>query len=454
MTTTTQAKATDLEDFAEACGLDLEPFQRRILRAITSGVREAVILLPRGNGKTTLLGFLALHHLLTVEKADVIIAASSRAQAEHLFNAARDFARELGDPHVVERYLVLRWCPDPRKPKVHTRQLQVIASDAPKAHGLTPSLAIVDELQAHSRDDLYVSLASALHKRPGAQLITISTAGQGTDSPLGQLRARALALPNVKRRGAVTDARGPGLRFLEWSVDANADMSCAKVVKRANPASWITTEQLAHARDGLPDLAYRRFVANQWTSRAGHWLPPGAWQKCITSPEIEHGETVTVGVDVGGERSATAVAWATDDLRAGVWIGHGDEAVLDARDVIRELAERYVVREVAFDPWRAGQLAAELDREGLLCVAFPQSDSRMIPASARLHAAVVEGRLQLPDLEELHVHAANTIARHGRRGWRLDKPDGRTPNDAIIALCMAVESVENRPEPAKLIGWV
>ncbi len=122
--------------------------------------------------------------------------------------------------------------------------------------------------------------------------------------------------------------------------------------------------------------------------------------------------------------------------------------------MIRELAARLEVREVAFDPWRAGQLAAELEREGLLCVAFPQSDSRMIPASARLHAAVVERRLQLPDVAELHVHAANTIARHGRRGWRLDKPDDRTPNDTIIALCMAVESAENRPEPVKVLGFV
>jgi hypothetical protein len=78
----------------------------------------------------------------------------------------------------------------------------------------------------------------------------------------------------------------------------------------------------------------------------------------------------------------------------------------------------------------------------------------MIPASARLHAAVTERRLQLPDLDELHVHAANTIARHGRRGWRLDKPDDRTPNDAIIALAMAVDSVENQPEPVKLLGFV
>ena len=138
----------------------------------------------------------------------------------------------------------------------------------------------------------------------------------------------------------------------------------------------------------------------------------------------------------------------------GVWIGHGDGAVIDAGDVIRALAQRLVLREVAFDPWRAGQLAAELEREGVAVVAFPQSDSRMIPASARLHAAVVERRLQLPDVAELHQHAANTIARHGRRGWRLDKPDARTPNDAVVALAMAVDAVENQPEPTRVLGFV
>ena len=43
-------------------------------------------------------------------------------------------------------------------------------------------------------------------------------------------------------------------------------------------------------------------------------------------------------------------------------------------------------------------------------------------------------------------HMANTIARHNRRGWRLDKPSPREPNDSIIALYMALEVMENQPE--------
>ena len=100
------------------------------------------------------------------------------------------------------------------------------------------------------------------------------------------------------------------------------------------------------------------------------------------------------------------------------------------------------------------QAAQELEREGLLVVAFPQHDARMIPASARLHAAVVEQRLTLPDDHELARHASDAIAKHSRRGWRIEKPNPRTNIDAMIALCMALERAEHRPQPVELLGWL
>jgi hypothetical protein len=78
----------------------------------------------------------------------------------------------------------------------------------------------------------------------------------------------------------------------------------------------------------------------------------------------------------------------------------------------------------------------------------------MIPASARLHAAVVEQRITLPSDRELARHASDAIARHSRRGWRIDKPNPRTNVDAMIALAMAVERAEQKPEPVELLGWL
>ena len=46
---------------------------------------------------------------------------------------------------------------------------------------------------------------------------------------------------------------------------------------------------------------------------------------------------------------------------------------------------------------------------------------------------------------ELARHASEAIARHSRRGWRIDKPNARSNIDAVIALAMAVERAEERP---------
>jgi hypothetical protein len=73
--------------------------------------------------------------------------------------------------------------------------------------------------------------------------------------------------------------------MLEWSVPDESEITPA-VVKKANPASWITVDAIRSARDGLPELAYRRFVANQWVARMGSWLPAGAWQSCA-DPDLE-----------------------------------------------------------------------------------------------------------------------------------------------------------------------
>ena len=90
------------------------------------------MLLPRGQGKTTLLAALALHHLTQTEGAEVYVAASSRAQASILFEAAVKFVLRLDDVRIVIRHLELRWCDDPDEPKQFTRHLRVLAADAAK----------------------------------------------------------------------------------------------------------------------------------------------------------------------------------------------------------------------------------------------------------------------------------------------------------------------------------
>jgi len=121
---------------------------------------------------------------------------------------------------------------------------------------------------------------------------------------------------------------------------------------------------------------------------------------------------------------------------------------------VRELAEQYTIVEAAFDPWRAGQVGQELEQRGIRVSAFPQHDAPMIPASQRLYDAILEGRLVHPNDPRLKAHVAAAIARHSRRGWRIDRAVWSNKIDAPVALAMALDRIENQPEPATLIGWL
>lgn len=439
-----------LLSLAEAVGYPLEPFQRKVARAVLGPEREALILLPRGNAKTTLTALVALHHLLSTEDAKIYFVAASVPQARIAFEAAADFARRLDHPNVVFRHLELRWCEDPDEPTVFSRHMRVLGAEGPRLHGLSPSLMVLDELQAVTRTDIYPALASALHKSPQSKLIVISTAGSGVDSPLGALRQRALGLGSVHRRGALTDCQGPGLRALMWEVPPDGNVDRMAEVKRANPASWLPVAALREQRRRLADLDFRRYVANQWTSGITSWLPPGAWQQAAGETHFEDNERIWIGVDVGGTEADTAVCWVNANLNTGVTVFSGGEGVLHAKELIGGLAERYTIVECAFDPWRAKQLALELEQRRIRCVEFPQTAGRMHPASESLYRAVIEGRLTHPDDPKLNAHIAAAVAKSSPRGWQLAKAPGGGNIDAVIALAMAVERASEPPHEPTL----
>jgi phage terminase large subunit-like protein len=246
--------------------------------------------------------------------------------------------------------------------------------------------------------------------------------------------------------------------LLEWSCPDETKTTDRRRILAANPASWRTWEVLRRRRDAVPESSFRRYFMNQHAATGeSAWLPAGAWQRCRAEYEIEDGETVFAGLDVGGSRAATALVWITENLRVGVQTWDGEEAVLYAEAALRALAERYTIAEVAFDPWRFGAQALDLSKAGLRMVQFPQHDSRLVPASERLTAAIMEHRLKHPGnpVLDAHVHAA--IAKQTQRGARIAHAGGHHRShriDAVIALAMAVDRAENQPEPVRLIGWL
>src|SRR5689334_8660309 len=172
----------------------LDPWQERIVRAIygprhpdgSRVVNTVVILVPRGNRKTSLSAALALLHTLGPERVaggEVIFAASDRSQAGIAFKEARGIVQT--DPkHLVPVTKVYDAFNSAKKiayPREGT-ELEVISSDAPSKEGRTPAFVLADELHVWRGDQLWKVLTNGLDKIDNSLLVVATTAGRGQDN--------------------------------------------------------------------------------------------------------------------------------------------------------------------------------------------------------------------------------------------------------------------------------
>ena len=436
--------------FCELIEEPLAAHQKRIARAYFGPSREVAAILPRGNLKTTTAALIGLHHLLTVDGASVTIGAASVQQARIAFERMRGFcSHPVLEDQIVIRHLELRR-------EDGDGLLRVIPSDGPRAHGLSSTLYIADELWAWKADgELLAAMQTGLVKRHDSKLLMISTSAAKLDSPLGRLRTRALAQSDVTHRGVITESKGD-LDWLEWSLPDDVSLDDMREVKKVNPAEYITTADLRRQRNAVPEIAFSQFHANRWGAAEGAWLPGGAWAACSGEADIEDASEVWCGIDIGGTRAASAVVICTADLRVQARTFEGDDSVLAVTEFIEELADRFVLREVAFDPWRFKSEALRLDRAGLSLVEYPQTNTRMTPASERLYTAIIEKKLTHSNDPALNLHVAATTANATSRGWRIGKNGDQDPNDAVIAMTMAVDraiTAAEKPPATPLIQF-
>lgn len=445
--------------FCDDVAYPLAPFQRRIARLyFATGAREVAACLPRGSAKSTLAALLAVHHVLSTDRASVYIGAAARDQARLIGTIVRRYAEH----PAVRDYLTLRHDEVRVGGRTGPTALRVIASEGRQALGWErPTLMIGDEVLAWNEREpnLLDAMASAMIKNPQARMLLISTAPLSEDSPWGRVRARALAAPNIKRAGSVLEAHGHGLAYIEWSLPEDEDPDDLDAVKRGSPAPWVTRAMLEEQRHRVSPFTWLALHCNRASVHSARWLPPGAWQACRSDYTVDPAEPVTYGVDVGGSRSATAlvgVLAGPDGVRVAsvdIWQGRG--AVMELVAHVRALLDAgRRVRELVFDPMRFDSEAQRLEQDyGLACVEWPQSETRMTLCSERLHGLVVEERLHHPGHADLDRAAASAIAKPTPRGWRLVKASETVQVDALIALAMAAERADRPAHASKFLGW-
>ncbi|RTL96148.1 terminase large subunit [Ancylobacter aquaticus] len=463
----------------------LDPWQERIVRRIygprhedgTRVVKTVVLLLPRGNRKTSLSAALALLHTVGPERVpggEVVSAAADRKQARLGYSEALGIIRadkRLGAVVSLQDYR------NRITSAKHGSFYEAISADAGTQHGRTPVFVLADELHAWKKRDLWDVLRSGLVKTAGSLLIVATTAGRGQENIAWDIveDARKVA------RGGIED---PSILPILFEAERDCDWLDEAIWHRVNPG-------LAH---GYPDLEGLRQLAREGQRRIGdreafRQLNLNIWLDHSADPFVDMdiyddgagpvdldvlaGTPCWIGVDLGltGDLSAVVAAFRAgddgftvvpqffcpaDNLRAradrdGVpypaWAEQGfimptPGNVTDYRAIeghIRDLCARFDVQEIAFDPAYAQAIMGPLTDDGFPTAIMRQGWVTMAPAVKELERAIISGRFTHGGHPVLRWCFDNVAINTDSAGNRMmHKGKSRDRIDGAVASAMAV----------------
>ncbi|MFG1348591.1 terminase large subunit [Xanthobacter autotrophicus] len=463
----------------------LDPWQERIVRRIygprrldgSRVVKTVVLLLPRGNRKTSLCAALALLHTYGPERVnggEVISAASDRKQARIALDEA------MGIINVVPALSAITSAQEYKNRVVNLRRrsfYEAISCDAGTQHGRTPALVIADELHAWKKRDLWDVLKSGLVKTVGSLLIVATTAGRGQENIAWEIVEDA-------RRVAGGEVDDPSILPILFEAGKGEGWQDEAVWRRVNPG-------LAH---GYPDIEGLRQLAREGARRPGdreafRQLNLNVWLDHSADPFVDmdvydegaapvdiaalEGEPCWLAVDLSsnGDLTCVVAAWRDggdgyvvhpwffcpeDNLRGRaerdgvpypVWAERGFITptrgnVVDFRrveDTIRDLCGRLRVQEIVFDPHMARNTLNNLLEDGLPAMPMRQGWVTMAPAVKELERAIVGRRFRHGAHPVLRWNFENIAVHTDAAGNRMfHKGKSRDRIDGAVACAMAV----------------
>lgn len=419
----------------------LRPWQIALIEEILDhGARTVGLMLPRGQGKTSLNAAVALYVLYNWgEAANVVVFAVDERQAGLAFSAARRMV-ELNE-ELSSRTQVFK---DRLYVPATDSTFQVMPASAASAEGLDYVFAIVDEAGVVNRD-LFEVVQLAQGKRERSVLVAIGTPGPNLeDQVLLSLREYAADHPE-----------DTSLRFREHSAAGfeHHPVDCGHCWELANPA----LDDFLH-RDALDALkppktreaTFRRARLCQLASETeGGFLPPDVWESLSTGELIDDGAEVVIALDGSFSDDTTALLLGTVSTTPHfhtlkVWEKpQGDDKwrvpVEEVEDTIRAACKQFEVVEIIADPFRWTRTLQVLESEGLPVVEFPHSPTRLTAATGDLYSAAVNGKLTHSGEPKLAAHVAAAVVTEGDRGMRLAKASrSRHARKIDLAACLVM----------------
>ncbi len=455
----------------------LAEFQKRFILDVYDnpfGTRRAYLAIARKNGKSALIACLLLAHLVGKEakqNSQLVSGARSRDQAALVFNLAAKMVELSPDLSKI-----IRIVPSGKRLiglSMNT-EFRALAADGTTAHGLSPALAILDEVgQVKGPRDAFIdaiTTAQGAHENP--LLIAISTQAP-TDADLF-----SIWLDDAERSGDSSIVSHVYTAPEDCELDDQAAWAAANPALDLFRSRRDVEEQAAQAiRMPSAENTFRVLTLNQRVNMTSAFVSPGVWKAGNGAPGEFGGCLVYGGLDLSATTDLTALvlvcrrdgllhvrsyfwmphdsvreASRRDKVDYDLWVRQGTlrttpGKVIDYAFVARDIGEITAglnVAKIGFDRWRMDRMQTALDVAGvrLPLEPFGQGYMSMSPALDALEADLLQEKVRHGGNPVLAMCAANAVAvmdPAGNRKLEKNKSTGRI--DGLVALAMA-EGVE------------
>jgi phage terminase large subunit-like protein len=454
--------------------LVLMSFQRKFIIDIydnPKGTSRAYLSVARKNGKSALIAAILLAHIVGPEarqNSQIISGARSRDQASLVFKLAEKMVRL--SPRLSK---IVRIVPSQKSliGLPMNVEYKAISAEAGTAHGLSPVLAILDEVgQVRGPTDAFIEAietAQGAHDDP--LLIAISTQA-ATDGDLF-----SIWLDDAK------NAKDKRIVSHVYTAPNDCEIMDRDAWNAANPAlgefrSLTDIEDFAKQADRLPakENSFRWLFLNQRIEATSPFLNRSEWEANAGEPDVEYGALCYGALDLSASRDLTAFVMVfpqdgvyhvvpqffmpaqgirerakEDKVPYDIWADQGFITLIDGPVIIpaivaqavAEAADQYDLQQLAYDRWRINDFTRELDIIGasLPLQPFGQGFKDMAPAVDKLERLVAERKIRHGANPVLNMCAANAVAERNPAGDRkLNKAKSSGRIDGIVALAMAL----------------
>jgi phage terminase large subunit-like protein len=424
-------------------GFELDAWQVDELRRATELVdghlryRQYLISMGRQNGKTEMLGALALLFLLARNDSWIVGIASTREQANFVYDKTKDAVGRTPWLGAMFTATGTRGINGLNGSKYRVKP----AKDA-ALQGIPVALGIVDEVHLLPMS-LWAAMVNGTGGREDTLVVGITTAGTDNSELLNHLYKLAEAAPD-------------GFGFSIWEAPSDKvpedDAELAELLRAANPALATGRTSIAEAiKDArtLPEHQIVQFKLNRFTSAVGEFIPAEVWARTAddTWPDAQPLFVIDKTPDWSWA-NITVVAKQGEltyiDLVRDLHNPTIDTLADHCEELFRHNPITYVV-----DGYSLKTLGQELEKRGLPVTYMSLGDNKT--AAAMFYAKAVQEKLRHSNMTIFRRQLAKAKIENSGDGFRVVRKSKSDQIDTVISMTLGVLAAETiKPLPLQV----